>query len=204
MAGLTLRQKLRATYYQRLKGKQYPQQAMRGHMGTLFALVKGLNAKQVIELGVHTGQSTVSFLYGLTFTGGKLWSCDVSPPLPPVDAFLEVAMWDFAQGNTQDPGVIDQSPHHCDILLVDAHPLGRYRDLMTYGDKVRRGGYILVHDMNDETVERQVRRWVRERGPFPCHVNPSSHGLAIIHVDRTMNDVRLQAKTKRLTSVFED
>ena len=85
---------LEALYQERCLGKSGPwpdQAAMAEHLPFLRDLVEKTNAKQVIEIGVNTGQSTIAFLVGLQATGGKLWSCDVEKPKEPIKSVLDVS-----------------------------------------------------------------------------------------------------------------
>jgi len=172
---------LEAIFQDRLNGV-YPEQAMREHLPYLRDTVVRLNAQTVIELGVHTGQSTVAFLTGLVETGGRLWSCDVAWPKPPVDTLFETFpdTATFVLGDSQS--VSQYAPSSVDLLLVDAALENRFQDLMTYGHLVKPGGVILVHDTERVEVRQAIAAYLQDR---PCknftHID-YGHGLAVIEV----------------------
>lgn len=172
---------LEAIFKDRLNGS-HPQQAMRDHMVYLRETVISRNAQAVIELGVHTGQSTIAFLCGLQKTGGHLWSCDTDWPKPPIDEVF-AAHSDrvtFVLGDSQTVSQYALSP--ADILLVDASLRNRLDDLRLYGPMVRPGGLILVHDMDRSEVAEAVGMYLLRRQHYGFSLIERGHGLAVIEV----------------------
>jgi len=167
------------------------------HLPYLRRTVVDLGARQVIELGVRTGESTVAFLTGLEETGGELWSCDIQHPLdiknhvfgnPIADhVWGNFDNWTFTLGN--DLEMVAEAPEQCDVLFIDAehtydHVLA---ELEAYGPRVRAGGVILLHDSYDLEPKNEVvqaiskYRWGREDS-LPLTNEPGCYGLATIRV----------------------
>lgn len=158
-------------------GKYFQKSAMCSHLPFLKWLTIYLEAQNIIELGVHSGQSTSAFLSGLKITGGKLWSVDQEYPLQPIAQCLNQDNWDFVKGDTAE--AMRYAPSDSDILLVDAAFQNRYNDLEMYYRLVRPKGCILVHDTEREEVMEQVLRFLvgKTYGFFNFE---HGHGLGII------------------------
>lgn len=109
------------------------------HLPFLHSIAKG----NVLEIGVHCGVSTTAFLAGLEEHGGHLWSVDVHPACRYVH--YDHPLWTFSciwSGDIPTP----QLP--LDVLFVDGdHSEGAVlKDLEIWGEMVRKGGLILLHD----------------------------------------------------------
>lgn len=112
------------------------------HLEYMHDLCVELDAKQVVELGVRRGVSTIAFLHAMDITDGALWSCDIEPPNVP-HAVSRHPRWTLVIGNDLD--VADQAPE-CDVLFIDTshaywHTLA---ELDAYAPKARKA--ILLHD----------------------------------------------------------
>lgn len=86
---------------------------IQGHLPFLVDLVESNGYTTVIELGVRSGVSSAAWLYGLSKTGGHLWSVDIDPRPYDCDG------WTFIQGDDLDPSVYTQLPDEADIVFVD-------------------------------------------------------------------------------------
>jgi len=192
---MELEEKLRQLYVKRCRGDEGCKNGMWPFLPLLRAFVLDTRARQVIELGVGSGASTVAFLVGLAETGGWLWSCDINMPEPPISEFdflqlpttkLEIVRpkWEFAQGDSIELANRGEPPDICDLLLVDGAFENRYEDLVHYAPRVRNGGCILVHDTNHELVEPQVTRYLNLiQSCRNTHVRlPDNKGMVLIHV----------------------
>lgn len=122
-----------------------PWSDIQGHM----AFLRGAVSKPgcvVIELGVRSGNSTVSFLAGLP-DDGELWSCDISPPEVPQEWHSD-ERWHFFQGDDMNPEIQAAMPAGCDVFFLDTshefqHTLA---ELRAFVPRVRPGGMVLCHD----------------------------------------------------------
>lgn len=157
---------------------------MQGHMDFLHDLVIQVNAQQVVELGVWTGNSTIAFLSGLEETGGKLWSVDKEPPRSEVASLLGKPNWTFHQGDERES--LQHAPAQCDILLCDTtddYDAVSWQ-LENYGARVRDGGYILVHDTEITSAQRAITDYLKDKD-WPYGERPESHGMGVIRVGDT-------------------
>lgn len=164
-------------YKQRCLGLTSPNSAMAKHLSFLKQLVIEHSAKQVVEIGVCTGQSTIAFLAGLQETGGELWSVDIEMPRPPINQYLNHPIWNFVLGSSWYN--VYQAPKQIDILFVDGAFENRLVDMEIYGAKVRDGGYILVHDTEQEIVQEQIG-WYLTHKPYSYRNVEKGHGLGVI------------------------
>lgn len=149
------------------------------HFWVLHALVIALRAKQVIELGVRRGVSTVALLSALDVTDGRLWSCDrEKPPVPPF--VHEHSRWDFCLG--EDLEVASSAPDVCDLLFIDtSHELAHTKaELELYASRVKEGGIIALHDTVLTGVSRPARAWAKAHGTTFVNL-PGSNGLGVIY-----------------------
>lgn len=122
------------------------------HLPTFVELCIELNAQKVIELGVRAGVSTVAWLHGLEFTGGHLWSVDISAG---GSSLIPADRWTFIQGNDLDLEVLDRLPELVDIVFIDTtHSFEQTdKELRAYAPHVRSGGRIVLHDTQVEHPE---------------------------------------------------
>lgn len=169
-------------YKARCRGRHGPfpkQTAMYKHLPFLYHLALNEHALQVVELGVHTGQSTAAFLAALKKTGGHLWSCDIKLPQPPIDGFMDEDRWHFVLGDSRQ--AVEEAPLTIDILFVDAALEHRLADLEAYGKWVKRDGYILVHDTEKKVTREAIKKYLSDKIWRYTEIK-SGHGLGVIHV----------------------
>jgi len=157
------------------------------HMPALYEAAGG---RQVIELGVRSGNSTAAFLAAQETSGGHLWSVDVDwPHVPP--HWVDSDGWDFLLGN--DLTLADELPDDVDVVFIDtshayAQTLG---ELYLYANKLKAGGVILLHDTELEHPEAQpdgmpfpVRRAVDEFAAevgWKTEFHAGCNGLGVIY-----------------------
>ena len=113
------------------------------HLPRFVQFVRELDAQHVLELGTRTGVSTIAWLYGLEFTGGKLTSIDIDEQ----PAIGEHDAWTFIQGSDLDPAVVSQL-EPAEIVFIDtSHTYEQTRaELALYRHLVKPGGVMLLHD----------------------------------------------------------
>jgi predicted O-methyltransferase YrrM len=158
-----------------------PQSDLGCHFWVLHALVIALRAKQVIELGVRRGTSTVALLSALDVTDGRLWSCDIQTS-EVVPAFVsQHPRWEFCHRDDNEVG--DHIPSECDLLFIDTSHESKHtkRELEIYGPRVRAGGLIALHDSELPGVKRPARAWAKKHGAIFTDI-PTSSGLGVICV----------------------
>ena len=129
------------------------------HVHLIYAITRGINAQTVVELGIRNGQSTRAMLYGLSKTGGKLWSNDIEncnhvcpPEFKKHWMFLHLSTDDFVS-------VIKKKNMEIDLLFIDADHSHEqsYKDFVNYEPFVRNNGFILMHDVYPAKESR--KKW---------------------------------------------
>lgn len=128
------------------------------HLPRFVNITNELHAETVIELGTRGGVSTTAWLFGLTYTGGHLWTVDLQP------APYEAEGWTHLEGDDLDPEIFKQLPI-ADVLFIDTshHYQHTLAELNLYINKVRSGGRILLHD----TELARPEGWTRAQPLYP-------------------------------------
>jgi predicted O-methyltransferase YrrM len=142
------------------------------HLPTFVKAVGNLDATRVIELGVRSGVSTISWLYALE-NRGHLWSVDCSFPMPEEGELLldpqgplgVIPWWTFILGYDDWPETLAALPSLVDIVFIDTQHT--YEQTLTelelYYPRVRPGGRIFLHDTAVEVTGNAVT----PQPPFP-------------------------------------
>jgi len=171
------------TRHGKLSQHQYIQMNEFSHF--LYTMARDLpKIYNIVEIGVTTGVSTNSFLYGLydrTKDKGKrkLYSIDISPKCKEtanVDPDI-ISQWEFIEGDSTkmkwDKGQID-------ILLIDGdHSYEAVKaDYENFEPYVRSGGMILLHDISWQA--KGVQRFYEELGKPGIILPLSPSGMAVI------------------------
>lgn len=115
----------------------------------------------ILEIGVRDGVSTSAFLLGLEVNGGHLYSLDINESCGKIFVHPD---WTFIHAHsTDDYARVQQiiaGAKPLDILLLDGdHSYGQLAtDLRLYTRLLRRGGMLLVHDVQPDDP-RKVKDW---------------------------------------------
>lgn len=145
------------------------------HLPTLVQMVRELDAKKVIEVGVRYGVSTIAWLYALQDVG-QLWAIDVSFPVPcregepnlldSQDGLTVLPDWVFLLGDGTSQIILDALPDQVDIVFIDTNHVYEETlvELDLYYPKVRPGGRILLHDT---AIEDTGNRGDRPKVSYP-------------------------------------
>ena len=143
-----------------------------GHLPYFVELIESNGFTTVIELGVRSGVSSSAFLYGLSKTGGHLWSVDIDPQPYTADD------WTFIQGD--DLEVSDLLPTEADIVFVDtSHTFEQTcAEIDLYLPRAKH--YMLFHD-TDAGPEYGVRPALDLKLPG-WENRPESNGLGVWRV----------------------
>lgn len=143
----------------------------------------------VLELGTRGGVSTSAFLTGIEIerqSHGHLWSVDRDNC---ADLFAECDAWTFVQADSCDVQALEAAglPDNIDVLFIDTEHTEEqtFRELTTWGPRVRPGGVILLHDAYDGStfpgVIAACMHYCDPRG-LDLRIKPGSYGLAVIGV----------------------
>lgn len=155
------------------------------HLYTLYDATHQRNGTIALELGTRGGVSTSALLSGL-LEDGHLWSVDLDDCSA---LFAGCNDWTFIQSDSCDVARIDAAglPPLLDVLFIDtAHTEEQtFKELSTWGPRVRPGGVILLHDAYDGStfpgVIAACMRYCDPRG-LELRIRAGSYGLAIIEV----------------------
>lgn len=135
----------RDEYHRRLEGDWTD---IRFHLPYLHETTLSYKEPAVLELGVRTANSTVTFLSAMEEAGGRLVSCDISDP--EVDGklmtrLLDSGRWEFARCDSLDLGT---SGIAFDVIFIDTdHALYQtYAELRKFWSWLKPGGKMLLHD----------------------------------------------------------
>lgn len=146
----------------------------------------------VLEIGCDVGHSTTALLLGVREHGGHVWSMDINPDC--ANNFPNNPQWTFIHADSQDnlvPIKLAVNTYvtlfmELDLLYVDGDHTyeGALNDITHYGQWVKRGGLILVHDVehpNFPGVAQAVRDYCAATDRTHT-VRHGSWGLAVINV----------------------
>jgi len=119
------------------------------HYLTLFAIIRGMEAKNVLEIG--GGLSTIVILEALKRTQGNLTTCDprdIEKMNIPSATKEENPNWNFIQDISDN--ALPKLQGQFDVVLHDGSQEGKvlFRDLRKLFPKIKSGGVLLVHDTN--------------------------------------------------------
>lgn len=117
------------------------------HIIVLYYYALGMNASEILELGVRTGESTKAFIEACKITGGTLTSVDINYP----PKLSEFERWHFIKGNDLD---INFDGKRFDIIFVDTshkynHTLS---ELEKFTPLLKNGGIMFLHDTDPELI----------------------------------------------------
>lgn len=118
------------------------------HALTLFALVLSLNAKNILELGVRNGGTTMPLLCGAAETGGKVTSVDIEQTDFKCPDYLK-PMWKFECKNALDYLRNLPNGERFDLIYLDDwHAYEHVKAELAILDKhVSPSTLICVHDL---------------------------------------------------------
>jgi predicted O-methyltransferase YrrM len=121
------------------------------HLVRLYELVVRLDAKEVIELGVRGGESTVALLEAVHETKGRLVSVDVSPCLEAremIERYRLASRWEFYQSDSVEFGrkMILERPF--DVAFVDTSHTYEQTcgEIKAFAPNIRSSGAMAFHD----------------------------------------------------------
>lgn len=156
----------------------------RDHLPFLCDVVGTLGCSpNVLEIGCDVGNSTTALLLGTDQDGGFVTSVDINPKC--VDNFPDSNHWRFIHGNSRALEVqsMVRRAGPFDLLYIDGdHSYNGARgDIEVYGEMVRPGGLILVHDVLHPEFPGVCQAFEE----FPVkdkYIRPGSWGLGVIQL----------------------
>lgn len=159
------------------------------HSQWMFDMVVTSNAKRVLEIGTDVGDSSRIFLAALKRTGGSLTTVDIRDCKKPwADGVENVT---FIQHDSRT----FEWAEPIDVLFLDDHFTGMdiyshiYMELIKFGQWVRKGGKILIHDSNHEEFGPPILRATRDycqAKHLTYTEQPYQYGLVTIIIDKEL------------------
>ena len=126
------------------------------HLPVLKRYCLNRNAQKILELGVRNGESTRLFLEVCDITGGKLISVDIND----CSGVSKSERWQFIQADDTELDFNEQ----IDILFIDtSHEyMHTFMELSKFGDLVRKGGVIFLHDTFMPSVMKAIEDYLKK------------------------------------------
>jgi predicted O-methyltransferase YrrM len=156
------------------------------HLTTLYMLAVEFNAKNMLELGVRGGESTIALLQAAKEIGGSLTSIDIAPCPTAKERVREYGFesyWIFILG---DDCTLDWN-RPINLLFIDTtheyeHTL---KELTKYEPSVVPKGIIILHDTMrpDLTVTdcgKAVETYVEGRTDLKAYGYINNNGLTVL------------------------
>jgi len=153
------------------------------HMDTLHDLVLRVNARNVWELGVHLGNSTLAFLEACRKVGGILSSVDLMPCEVAHERVKKNRLegrWRFTKANDLDIKITTP----IDVLLIDSDHSYEHtaKELKKYAGMVMPRGFIALHDTKSfPGVWQAIEEFLAENLQFYLWAHhENNHGMGIL------------------------
>ena len=122
--------------------------ALRHDLLALYGLARHAHAKNIVEIGVRNGGSTVAlYLALIENNGNRMTSIDIVPKCAKVLEGHE--RWHFVNGNSSDPELPEKAGiKYIDFLYLDSSHKREQteKELKIWMPLVTLGGYAVFHD----------------------------------------------------------
>jgi O-methyltransferase len=155
-------------------------------LSALALLVTEFGLRQIVELGVRQGHSTVALLEAARGVGGRVWSIDVEPCRQARQAIEAMGLadhWTFLQ---RDALVLEETeiPRPIDLLFLDTVPLysqtlAELRKFMPY---LRAGSWMALHATVSSPGVSQALLEALEAWKFRFYPFVQQHGMSLVRV----------------------
>jgi len=119
------------------------------HLLTLYSIALSINAKNILELGVRHGSTTLPLLMACDITNGKLESIDLEETTFKCPKEFE-KYWTFKKANALEilQEKANQKEKYDLIYVDDWHSYEHVKQELEYIDQlVRPGSVVLLHDL---------------------------------------------------------
>ena len=163
----------------------------------LYGLVKILQPEKILETGTYTGISSMYMAQALKDNGhGHVTTLEIEPfhkdraeqlwRACGVDGFVACELQRSLEYMPSD---------HYEFMFLDSEPDIRFAELVRFFDNLKRGGYVLIHDLPRDLTQGninpdhpeikswpfgdlpyQIKQWVKEDRLRPIHF-PNPRGL---------------------------
>jgi len=155
------------------------------HLITLSMLNLEFDLKNVIELGVLFGESTIALAESVSKINGHLWSIDIDECTKAHELINKANLnkfWTFIQGDDLEIGKKWNTP--IDHLFLDTYHSERqvFSELELFEPHVKENGFISFHDTRSfKGVLPAILKYVKTKNmKFRFYNYVNSNGLAVI------------------------
>ena len=151
------------------------------YQALLYAVVRGVGAQLVYEIGVRDGHSTRAILGALEKTGGRLVSCDIADCQAVIQDRDLRKRWTFFQTNSEGFATLLTVP--ADVIYIDgSHKYADVRaDVIGMWPLLKAGGVMILHDtLSCPDGPGRVLTWLQHRGIEAVNL-PFKNGFGLIH-----------------------
>lgn len=162
------------------------------HLPTLYNLVREIEAKLVLELGVRSGESTVALAEAVKSTGGKLISVDVGIQGnvgPMLESYGLRDVWEPHQSDDIDWGLNTWDRNvHFDLIFVDTSHEYQHttREIQVFECIIRPGGIMAFHDTVSVPggVLRPIQEFLAFHPNYRFENHANCNGLGVLRKPR--------------------
>lgn len=157
------------------------------HLPTLHSLVVNSGAKDVLELGVREGESTVALLEGVAATGGHLTSLDITPcekARAMIESYGLAGRWTFMVEDDLFFAKNQNAGRTWDLIFVDTSHLYEHtkNEIEAFEPLLRPGGHMVFHDTASfpDGVLRPIQEYLGARSGYVFDNRLNCNGLGIV------------------------
>ena len=156
------------------------------HLVTLELLTREFGLKQVLELGVDSGQSTLSFLRAAKAIGGFVISVDIGDCPRAAEKVKTEGLSDHWAFMRRDDMLLPWAGRIDHLFIDTSHGYGHtLAELEKFEPFVVPGGVISMHDITSfPGVQRAIDKYTEGRPDLRQYSYYNNHGLAVIFKDR--------------------
>ncbi len=155
------------------------------HLITLSMLNLEFDLKNVVELGVLFGESTIALAESISKINGHLWSIDIDECNKAHELIHQANLnkfWTFIRGNDLEIG--KRWNHPIDHLFLDTYHSERqvFSELELFEPHVKKNGFISLHDTRSfKGVLLGILKYVKTKNmKFKFYNYVNCYGLSII------------------------
>jgi len=152
------------------------------HLLTLYSIVKGLNAKRVVEVGF--GRSTYVIANAVAENGGKMYCCD-RYDYTPLLTDREKKVITFVQGDAKK--LLKTVSGGFDFVFLDYLSSRErsadscYKAMCRFLELTKQNGVMAIHDTFEEKYNaKDAMKNMRKNKTVECMTLPYNYGLGLI------------------------
>ena len=138
------------------------------HLLTLYSLTISLKAKNILELGVRNGNSTLAFLLGTTVTEGQLVSVDITENNLLRETYKQFKNWNYIISDSLTFLQTHKPVTPYDIIFIDDWHDGEHvsKELEYIEKYITTSSLILLHDAMCYNTQPKYHLYLDKDGEF--------------------------------------